>query len=169
MKKKTNADLIKQPKTELVDISQIKKNPDNPRTIKDEKFKLLVKSLQQFPEMMELRPVVVNKDMMILGGNMRYEAAISAGWKQIPVTIAELTPDQEKEFIIKDNVSGGEWDYDKLNEDWDVETLEDWGVDIPKGLNDAGEEKKQEYKQRFEVVVECSGEQDQNNKRRKVF
>lgn len=116
---------------QTVNINEIHGNPDNPRIIRDDKFKKLVKSLQSFPEMMELRPVVVNKEMMILGGNMRYEAAKAAGWKEIPVTIADLTPDQQREFIIKDNVSGGEWDFDALANGWDIELLKDWGLDIP--------------------------------------
>lgn len=128
-----------------VDINSIQKNPDNPRSIKDEKFKLLVKSLQSFPEMMELRPVVVNKDMMILGGNMRYEAAKAAGWKEIPVTIADLTPPQEKEFIIKDNVSGGDWSWDMLANGWDAELLKDWGLDLPEDWEVKEEAKEDDY------------------------
>lgn len=113
-------------------LSEIKENPDNPRLIRDEKFKKLVKSLKDFPEMMNLRPVVVNAEMVILGGNMRYRAAKEAGWSEMPVIIADnLTPEQEKEFIIKDNVSGGDWDWDILANEWDALQLEDWGVDVP--------------------------------------
>ena len=93
-------------------ISQIKPNPNNPRIIKDDKFKKLVDSLKDFPEMAEVRPVVVNKDMVILGGNMRFKAAKEAGWKEIPVTIVDWSEEKQRQFIIKDNVSGGEWDWD---------------------------------------------------------
>jgi ParB-like chromosome segregation protein Spo0J len=91
----------------------------------------LVNSIKEFPEMLKIRPIVVNKDMIILGGNMRFKACKEAGLKEIPVIIAnELTSDQEREFLIKDNVSGGEWDWSLLN-DWDTDQLEDWGVDVP--------------------------------------
>lgn len=117
-------------------IDQIKPNPDNPRIIKDDKFKKLVKSLQEFPEMTQIRRVVVNKDLMILGGNMRWRAAKEAGWTDIPVEIVDLPEDKQREFIIKDNVSGGEWDWDTLANEWSKEQLEDWGVDIENWTND---------------------------------
>lgn len=108
-------------------ISEIKANPNNPRLIKDDKFANLVKSIKDFPEMLELRPIVVNKDMIILGGNMRYKACKEAGLKEIPVIVADnLTEEQEREFLIKDNVSGGEWDWDMLANEWDKEELEEW-------------------------------------------
>jgi ParB-like chromosome segregation protein Spo0J len=98
-----------------VKINKIKVNPNNPRFIKDDKFKNLVKSIKEFPEMLSLRPVVVNKDMIILGGNMRFKAAKEAGLKEIPILIANnITQEQEREFLIKDNTSGGEWDWDIL-------------------------------------------------------
>ena len=112
-------------------ISEIKLNPNNPRLIKDDKFKKLCQSLKDFPEMLELRPIVVNKDMIILGGNMRYKAAKEIGLKEIPVTIADLTEDQQREFLIKDNTSGGEWDWEVLANEWDNEELESWGLDVP--------------------------------------
>lgn len=112
-------------------LSEIKPNPNNPRLIKDDKFKKLCQSIKDFPEMLELRPIVVNKDMIILGGNMRYKAAKEIGLKEIPVTIADLTPDQEREFLIKDNTSGGEWDWEVLANEWDVEQLDAWGLDVP--------------------------------------
>jgi len=111
----------------LIKVSEIKTNPDNPRTIKDDKFKKLVESVKSFPEMLQLRPIVVNKEMMVLGGNMRLKACIEAGIKEVPIVIASnLTEDQEKEFLIKDNVSGGEWDWDILANEWDQEELEEW-------------------------------------------
>jgi len=112
-------------------ISKLVANDDNPRAIKDSKFKKLVKSIQDFPEMLDLRPIVVNEKMVILGGNMRYRACIEAGLKEIPVTIAKgLTPEQEKEFIIKDNVGFGEWDWSDLANKWDNVTLGEWGMDV---------------------------------------
>jgi len=115
----------------IVQISQIKKNPDNPRIIKDDKFKKLVESVKSFPEMLKLRPVVVDSDGMILGGNMRYEACKAAGMKEIPVLYAsDLTAEQKKEFIIKDNISGGEWDWETLANDWDTDLLAEWGLEL---------------------------------------
>lgn len=117
-------------KTVLVSVSEIHKNPQNPRIIKDSAFKKLVQSVQDFPEMLQIRPIVVNAEMIILGGNMRFEACKSAGLKQVPVIIADnLTPEQEREFTIKDNVSGGEWDWELLASEWDEKELEDWGLD----------------------------------------
>jgi hypothetical protein len=109
---------------------KIKLNPNNPRIIKDDKFKKLVQSIKDFPEMLDIRPIVVNKEGIILGGNMRYKACIEAGIKEPPYKVVDLTEDQQKEFLIKDNVSGGEWDWSLLSE-WDSEQLEDWGVDLP--------------------------------------
>ena len=116
---------------EIRNIAEIKLNPNNPRYIKDDKFKKLVKSLQDFPEMMNVRPVVVNKDMVIIGGNMRYKAMKEAGWKQVPVEVVDWDEEKQKEFIIKDNVGFGEWAWDELANNWDTEQLMDWGLDIP--------------------------------------
>ena len=116
----------------VLKVSEIKNNPNNPRLIKDDKFKKLVKSIQEFPEMLETREVVVNKDHIILGGNMRFKAAKEAGLKEVPVKIVDWTEEQQRQFIIKDNVSGGEWDWDLLANEWDVEELDDWGLDVPK-------------------------------------
>lgn len=114
-----------------VEISQVKENPDNPRYIKDYKFEKLVKSIKEFPEMLELRPIVVNDEMVVLGGNMRLKACKEAGLKEVPIVKASnLTPDQQKEFIIKDNVGFGEWDWDLLANEWEASTLEDWGLEI---------------------------------------
>jgi hypothetical protein len=116
--------------TKILKISEIKLNPNNPRLIKDDKFEKLVNSIKEFPEMLKIRPIVVNKDMIILGGNMRFKACKEAELKEIPVIIAnELTSDQEREFLIKDNISGGEWDWSLLNE-WDKEELNEWGLDV---------------------------------------
>lgn len=112
--------------------SELKPNPNNPRTIKNEKFRKLVKSLQEFPEMADVREVVINKDHVILGGNMRFRAMVEAGWKEIPVKIVDWTEQKQREFIIKDNVSGGDWDWDAIANEWNVEQVEEWGVDVPK-------------------------------------
>ena len=114
-----------------VKINELKTNENNPRVIKDEKFKKLVKSIKEFPKMLELRPVIVNKDMVILGGNMRYKACIDAGLKEIPVVIADdLTEKEQQEFIVKDNVGFGEWDWSILANEWDNQDLKDWGLDV---------------------------------------
>jgi hypothetical protein len=115
--------------TELVNISQIKKNPSNPRTIKDDKFKKLTQSIKELPQMLFLRPIVVNDDMVVLGGNMRLKACKEAGLKEVPVIKArDLTEEQQREFIIKDNVGFGEWDWDLLANEWDADLLSDWGL-----------------------------------------
>ncbi len=117
--------------TKKVKLELIKLNPNNPRLIKDDKFKKLVQSIIDFPQMLEIRPIVVNTDMIILGGNMRYKACKEAGIKEIPVIIADnLTEEQQKEFLIKDNTSGGEWDWEVLANEWDSEQLEAWGLDL---------------------------------------
>jgi DNA modification methylase len=113
-------------------INEIKPNPNNPRLIKDHKFKQLVKSIQDFPQMLELRPIVIDENNMVLGGNMRLKACIEAGLKDVPVKQAkDLTEEQKKEFIVKDNVGYGEWDWDDLANNWDALELTEWGLDIP--------------------------------------
>jgi site-specific DNA-methyltransferase (adenine-specific) len=115
-----------------VPINTVKANPNNPRIIKDDKFAKLVKSINEFPQMLNLRPIVVNDDMVVLGGNMRLKACKEAGLKEIPIIKAsELTEQQQKEFIVKDNVGYGEWDWDDLANNWDVNELTEWGLDIP--------------------------------------
>jgi 16S rRNA G966 N2-methylase RsmD len=122
-------------KHKKISIDKILINPNNPRLIKDDKFKKLCKSIQEFPEMLELRPIVVNKDMIVLGGNMRLKACQEIGLTEVPIIVAEnLTEEQQREFLIKDNVSGGEWDWDILANEWEVEQLEDWGLDVPINL-----------------------------------
>jgi len=119
-------------KTEMVKISEVKNNPNNPRVIKDDKFDKLVRSIKEFPKMLEIRPIVVNDDMIVLGGNMRLKACKEAGLKEVPIIKAsDLTEDEQKQFIIKDNVSGGEWDWEMLQNDWNLEELDEWGLDVP--------------------------------------
>ena len=116
-------------------LSKIKSNPNNPRLIKGDKFNKLVESIKTFPEMLEIRPIVINKDNIVLGGNMRLKACKEAGLKKVPVIVADnLTEEQQSEFIIKDNVGFGEWDWDILANEWDTEFLNDWGLDTPDGF-----------------------------------
>ncbi len=114
-----------------IKISKLKLHPDNPRFIKDDKFKKLVKSLTDFPQMADVRPLVVNQDMVILGGNMRLRAMKEAGWKEAPVLIVDWNEDRQKEFVIKDNVGFGEWDWDDVANNWDDLPLDEWGLDKP--------------------------------------
>jgi ParB-like chromosome segregation protein Spo0J len=115
-------------------INLIKPNPNNPRIIKDDKFKKLVQSIKDFPQMLELRPIVIDENNIVLGGNMRLKACQELGLKDVPTIYAkDLTEDQKKEFIIKDNVGFGEWNWDDLANDWDEELLVEWGLDLPIG------------------------------------
>jgi hypothetical protein len=120
----------------MIRLNQLKPNSSNPRIIKDEKFKKLVQSVKEFPKMMALRPIVIDDDGTILGGNMRYRALLSLGYKEVPDEwvrkASELTDEEKQRFIIEDNVPFGEWDWEKLANEWDDKLLEEWGVDIPK-------------------------------------
>jgi len=126
----------------LYKISEIKPNPNNPRIIKDDKFKKLVQSLKDFPDMAKVRPIVVNQDMIVLGGNMRLKAMKEAGWKEVPVEVVDWGEEKQREFIIKDNVGFGEWDWEMIANEWDTEHLTDWGLDIPDFVQD---NEKDEY------------------------
>jgi ParB-like chromosome segregation protein Spo0J len=118
-------------KTITVKISEVKANPNNPRIIKDDKFQKLVASIKELPQMLQLRPIVVNEDMVVLGGNMRLKACKEAGLKEIPIIKAtDLSEEQQRAFIIKDNVGFGEWDWDALANEWDAELLIEWGLDV---------------------------------------
>jgi hypothetical protein len=124
-----------------VKINKVKGNPSNPRIIKNDKFLKLVKSIQEFPEMLKLRPIVVDEDFMVLGGNMRLKASKAAGLKEVWIDIAEgLTEDQKKEFIVKDNVSFGEWEWDMLANEWDSVGITEWGLDVWQNEDDIKEE-----------------------------
>ena len=151
---------------ERVNIKQVLPNPDNPRFIKDYKFEKLVKSIKEFPQMLDLRPIVVNQDMIVLGGNMRLKACEEAGLTEVPIIFADnLTPDQEKEFIIKDNSSFGEWDWDLLANEWNVDQLADWGIDIPNFDidNDVEYEKdlSDQLEQSFKIEIDLESEEEQ--------
>jgi hypothetical protein len=116
-------------------LSKLKPNPSNPRIIKDDKFKKLVKSINDFPKMMALRPIVVDENFIVQGGNMRLKALQELKYKDIPdewiKQVSDLTEDEKKQFIIKDNVGFGEWDFDDLANNWDAEQLTEWGLDVP--------------------------------------
>jgi DNA modification methylase len=118
-------------KIEYLPIWKIKNNPNNPRLVKDDKFKKLVKSIKDFPEMLDKRPIIVNEYMIVLGGNMRLKACNEAGLKEVPVIVANWTEEQERQFIIKDNLGYGEWDWEIIANEWDADELNDWGLDIP--------------------------------------
>jgi ParB-like chromosome segregation protein Spo0J len=126
-----------------MNINLIKINPNNPRICKDHKFKQLVKSIQDFPQMLELRPIVIDENNIVLGGNMRLKACIEAGLTDVPVKQAkELTEKQKKEFIVKDNVGYGEWDWDDLANNWNEQLLNEWGLDLPNFTNNDIKEKE---------------------------
>ena len=131
-------------------IAEIKNNPKNPRVIKDDKFAKLVKSIKDFPEMLQKRPLVCFTDtdgkLVVLGGNMRLKAAKECGLKELPVIIADdWTEEQRAQFLIKDNVGFGEWNWDELQADWDVQMLEDWGLDIPAAFKVEPEAEEDEF------------------------
>lgn len=157
-------------KTTIVKISEVKSNPNNPRIIKDDKFNKLVNSIKEFPKMLELRPIVVNDDMIVLGGNMRLKACKEAGLKEIPIIKAsELSEDEQRQFIIKDNVGYGEWDWDALANEWGAEQLEEWGLDVPN--MDAGEldDLSEQIEPSFRIEVLCKDEEHQEKTYNKLI
>lgn len=121
---------------EFIPISQVRPNQDNPRFIKDDKFEELVNSLKGFPQMAEVRPIVVNQEMTVLGGNMRLKAMQEAGWSEVPVVVVNWSEEKEREFIIKDNVAYGAWDWDELANKWDIEALLSYGLETPDKWDD---------------------------------
>jgi hypothetical protein len=114
-------------------LTEIKSNPNNPRVIKDHKFEKLKKSISEFPKMMELRPMVINEDNIVLGGNMRLKALKDLGYKEVPEEwvkrASDLTEEETRRFIIADNVGFGEHDWEMLANEWNTEELEDWGLE----------------------------------------
>jgi hypothetical protein len=120
----------------LAKITKLKGNPSNPRVLRDDKFLKLKASIEAFPDMLQKRPIVAVTDkdgkLMVLGGNMRLKACADLGMKEVPVILAdEWTEEQRREFIIKDNVGFGEWDWDQLANEWKAEDLNSWGLDVP--------------------------------------
>lgn len=147
-------------KPQKTKITDIRENENNPRFIKDLKFKKLVKSIKEFPKMLEIRPIVVNENNVILGGNMRYKASIEAGLKEVwVIKVDDLTPDQQKEFIIKDNVGFGQWDWDLLANEWDTQELNDWGLEVlalEETFDEADFAEEKETPQTDEVIISLS-------------
>lgn len=156
-----------------VKISEIKTNPKNPRLIKDDKFRKLVKSVKEFPQMLELRPIVVDENNIILGGNMRFKACKEAGLKDIYIVRAEnLTDEQKDEFIVKDNVGFGEWDWDMLANEWDTEKLDEWGLDLPVILDSSEDDLKDlssTIDNLYRIEVVCKDEEHQENTYNKLI
>ena len=159
-------------KIEKIAISKIKLNPNNPRLIKDDKFTKLVQSIKDFPEMLDIRPIVVNDDMIILGGNMRFKACKEAGLKEVPIIKASgLSAEKQREFLIKDNVSGGEWDFNMLANEWDELQLDSWGLDLPI-FKDAENELKDlssEIESLYRIEITCKDEEHQENSYNKLI
>ena len=120
------------PEIKVLPISEVRLNPDNPRIIRDEKFKKLVRSLSAFPTMSLVRPLVIDENNVVLGGNMRLRAMQESGWTEVPVIqVADWSEDKKREFIAKDNIGYGEWNWEVLANEWDVVELEEWGLDVP--------------------------------------
>jgi DNA modification methylase len=137
-----------------VKISQVKTNPKNPRIIKDHKFKKLVQSIKDFPEMLEKRPIVVDENMIVLGGNMRLKACLEAGLKEVWIDVAEWTEEQKQEFIIKDNVGFGEWDWELLANEWEPDLLDKWGLDLPDMFEEEPEAEEDDYQEPDDLKVD---------------
>ena len=159
----------------IAPIQHIKANPKNPRTIRDEKFEKLKKSIKEFPDMLNKRPLVCFTDTdgkyVVLGGNMRLNAAKDLGLKELPIILAdEWTEEQKAEFLIKDNVGFGEWEWEALQSEWDTDKLEEWGLDVPqfeeaKELQDLSDS----IVQLFKIEVECKSEEDQEKTYNKLI
>ena len=137
-----------------VSINTVKTNPNNPRLVKDDKFKKLVNSIKTFPEMLKIRPIVVNNDMIVLGGNMRLKACKEAGLKKVHIIKADtLTEEQQREFIIKDNVGFGEWDWDLIANQWDAEQVAEWGLNLPMFEDNDDVDKEHKDLSNDEVII----------------
>ena len=160
----------------IVKVSEVKPNPKNPRIIKDEKFKKLVKSIQEFPDMLNKRPLIVFTDVdgkyIVLGGNMRLKAINELKLKEVPIIIAdEWTEEQKHEFLIKDNVGFGEWDWDSLANEWDVEKLDEWGLDLPifKDENTELKDLSSIIDNLYRIEIVCKDEEHQENSYNKLI
>tara|TARA_R110001583_G_scaffold35622_4_gene118322 strand:- start:1253 stop:1699 length:447 start_codon:yes stop_codon:yes gene_type:complete len=146
-------------KIQTLQLSKIQPNKHNPRIVNKAKFEKLKQSIKELPEMLKLRPIILNKDNVILGGNMRYRALVELGYKEVPVIRAEsLTERQAQEFLIKDNLSYGDWDFDILANEWDSVDLEDWGLDVWQNEDDIlAHEEEKEPKEDDKVVCALCG------------
>jgi ParB-like chromosome segregation protein Spo0J len=162
---------------QIVKISEVKPNPKNPRIIKDDKFKKLVKSIQEFPDMLNKRPLIVFTDVdgkyVVLGGNMRLKALKELNYKEVPIILAdEWTEEQKAEFLIKDNVGFGEWDWDSLANEWDTEKLDEWGLDLPVILDSSEDDLKDlssTIDNLYRIEVVCKDEEHQENTYNKLI
>ena len=162
---------------QLVKINEVKPNPKNPRLIKDDKFKKLVKSIQEFPDMLNKRPLIVFTDVdgkyVVLGGNMRLKALKELNYKEVPIILAdEWTEEQKAEFLIKDNVGFGEWDWDNLANEWDAENLDEWGLDVPIFKEDLDSELKDlssTIDNLYRIEILCKDEEHQENSYNKLI
>jgi|TARA_R100000084_G_scaffold107098_1_gene66420 hypothetical protein len=161
-----------------VKLYKIKGNPNNPRIIKNDKFRKLVKSIQEFPEMLEKRPIIVDENLMVLGGNMRLKASKDAGLKEVWIDIAKgWTQKQKDEFVVKDNVNFGEWEWDMLANEWDSVQLAEWGLDVweneddleQSNLKDMSDNITEEYKIEIELTSEREQEQVYNELTKKGY
>ena len=146
-------------------LNKLKPNSSNPRIIKDDKFMKLVHSIETFDIMLSIRPIVIDEDNLILGGNMRYKAMQHLKLKDIPdewvKVVKGLTDEQKKEFIVKDNVGFGEWDWNMLANEWDADKLSEWGLDVPEFKNEEQEDLSDEIEQSFRIEVLLSNEKEQ--------
>ena len=146
----------------LTAINKLKTNPSNPRAIRKDQLDKLVKSLREFPEMLEARPIVVDPDFVVLGGNMRLKAAQLAGLTEVPVYVASWEEAKHKEFIIKDNLAFGEWDWDMLANEWDAEDLDDWGMILPVENDEPSDtDLSDKIEELYRVEVVCTSEEEQ--------
>ena len=147
-----------------MEIEKIKLNEHNPRDITPEQKEKLKKSLQDFPEMLSVRPLIIDENNVVLGGNMRLRVLQELGYADVPVTqIKGWTEEQKKEFIVKDNLAYGQWDWEMLGNEWDVKELSDWGLEIPNWANEdidfdgleSNEDREKKFKDELVTCPHC--------------
>lgn len=112
-------------------ISKLKASPSNPRAIRENKMADLMRSIQEDPELMQARPLIVNKNWEVIAGNQRLRACVRLGWEEVPCIVVDWDEQKQRRVMVKDNISAGEWDWDTLANEWEAEELQDWGLDIP--------------------------------------
>jgi ParB-like chromosome segregation protein Spo0J len=142
---------------EAYNINDISPNPSNPRIIKDAKFDALVKSIQEFPDMTMVRPLIINQDNVIIGGNMRYMAMKQLEFTTVPCQKVDWDEERQKEFLIKDNLNFGEWNWDDLANDFNQDDLSDWGLELPK-MTEVDEESEPTIESE-KIILEYSTEE----------